>query len=171
MKTFVTTLICICLILICREKTSAVNSSNDQHNIDVNELTGNWVFEKIEIFGSQANAQNHAVKTTIERIPDLQPYSSCFYHAILGLFFISEDRLIFERYDTSSMGETEYRLIPGEGGAALLEIFILREEEDIPVPIGGPEYQISQEGTDRLKITTDATCFSGEVMTCYLKRM
>jgi hypothetical protein len=76
--------------------------------------------------------------------------------------------LIFESLDTSSP-ETEYRLIPQDNGETLLEIFIQREDQEIPIPTGF-EYKISLQGADRLAITVETVCLNGEFITSYLKR-
>jgi hypothetical protein len=168
MKKIVLTLICICLASVYCGNVKADDVDNQQ-NIDTNELTGHWVFEKLEILDSPVNGGQATVKATVMQTRDLQPYAFCFYRALLDLIFISENRLMFESL-ASPMAEAEYRLIDKDNGATQLEILVLRDGEDVPVPDGG-EYLISREGTDRLKIKSGGDCLNGESMACYLKRI
>ncbi|MDR2809852.1 MAG: hypothetical protein LBB84_04755 [Tannerellaceae bacterium] len=161
------TLICFIAISWARP-VEAAEANRKQDNIEVNTLIGHWRFEKAEILEKQPNAPHFTVKETISRIADMQTFAFCFYQALTHLDFISENRLMFESLDTPTT-ETDYRLIPQDNGDTLLEIFIQKEDREIPIPTGF-EYKISLAGTDRLAITVETVCLNGEFIAVYLTR-
>jgi hypothetical protein len=95
-------------------------------------------------------------------------FAFCYHQAITQLDFISSDRLMFETLDTPPT-DTDYRLIAGDNGDTLLEIFIQPEGQDIPIP-SGYAYRISLPADGRLAITVESVCPGGDTITSYLKR-
>ena len=159
----------ICLTTVCLTTLLAA-ANHKQDDIEAHKLTGNWIFEKAEILQKLPNAQAYIVKETIDRLPDLYAFSFCFHHTPVNLVFMSENRLSFEPLNDPPQTDAAYRLIPQDNGETLLEIFIQREGEDVPIPTGF-DYRISLQGADRLAITAGTACLPGEEMiVSYLKR-
>jgi hypothetical protein len=156
-------------MILCWTKPLNATSNHKPDKIEAGNLTGAWFFEKAEILQKQPDAQSYTVKETIDQIADMPAFSFCFHQALTNLVFISENRLSFESLDTPTT-ETEYRLISLDNGETLLEIFIQKEDQEIPIPTGF-EYKISLTGADRLAITVETVCLNGEFIVSYFKRI